>query len=72
MEEIDILVERIKDYIERRIDIKQAQNNTIDNIVSTTLYGYRGLAVHQFMQYQTTSSANNYTVGSLNPPVVSV
>lgn len=72
MEEIDILVERIKDYIDRRVDSLLAQNNTIDNVVSTTLNGYRGLGVHQFMQYQTTSSENNYTVGSSGPPIVSV
>ena len=71
MEEFDIFIERVRDYVDRKINDKLAKNSSIENQVSTTLNGYRAQGVHQMMKYQTTPPSSAYTIGSTDDPIVS-
>ena len=68
---VDNFIDRLKFYIDGQINESVAKNNTIENVITTTLNGYRGLGINQFMQYQNTLSEESYTVGSFRTPVVS-
>jgi len=70
MENFDTFVERLRDYIERRISANLAKNNEIANVQNTTINGYRALGSQQFLRYSAREDTD-YTIGSYNNPVVS-
>ena len=70
MEEINVFLERLRDYVDKKITASIAKNNTINNSIDTTLNGYRSMGLHQLLKYQTTPSDSSYTIGSTEDPVV--
>jgi len=70
MEDFDVFIERLRDYIERRISAQFAKNNEISDVQNTTINGYRALGIHQFLRYSGGEDVD-YTIGSYNAPVAS-
>jgi len=70
MEDFDVFVERLRDYVERRISANMAKNNEIANVQNTTINGYRALGAQQFLRYSNREDSD-YTIGSYNSPIVS-
>ena len=64
-------LERLRDYVDRKVNDKLAKNSTIETQVSTTLNGYRAQGIRQMLKYQTTESSSSYTMGSTDDPIVS-
>ena len=71
MENFDTFVERLRDYVERRISANLAKNNEIENVENTTINGYRALGIQQFLRYSNREDIADYTIGSYNAPMVS-
>jgi len=71
MENFDTFVERLRDYVERRISANLAKNNEIATVENTTLNGYRALGRQQFLRYSNDEDIADYTIGSYNVPMVS-
>ena len=69
-EKIDVFVDKVKGYIDKRVEeliIKDRETNNTKNVI---LSGYRGLGTNQFMRYGDTSDEIKYVVGGPNtvPP----
>ena len=71
MEEINVFLERLRDYIDKKIAANFAKNNEIATVQNTTLNGYRAMGLHQLLKYQTTKPSSSYTMGSTEDPIVS-
>jgi hypothetical protein len=71
-EKTDVFVDKIKNFIDKRVEeliIKDRDTDTAKNVI---LSGYRGLGTNQFMRYGDTSDEVKYVVGGPNtvPPTV--
>ena len=72
-EDYSQFIDKLKIYMSKKINVNTSQNLNIDNIMATTIGGWRGLGTEQSIRYGGGRDRAQYTIGNntSSPPIVS-